>query len=176
MLMAVCRCSKCPAPHMNTHFCMQQGFIATAADGTQCLCVPVLAVVIADLQEMASLLNVRSYPAAFPDANYIVHRDELNSVEDKFPPRTMAFHEKARSLLRHMHAFPRLPAATSTWRLMLIDCFPGAQFRVAALKLRSEGASQSTVDEKLQEGGLRNTFKVPAPPLWDFCFVCCVPD
>ena len=89
--------------------CLQQGFDAKLANGTECLFVPVLAEWIADLLETASLLNVRGFPSGFPDPNYIVNKKDLNSAERKFERQTEAHHKKARQCLAHKH-FVVLPA------------------------------------------------------------------
>ena len=93
-LMSSCVPAK-SARDLRTHACLQQGAVMQTADGRRFHCATALAAWIADLQETASLVNVRAHPAEWSDPNYLVPRGELNSITGKFERRTERHHDKA---------------------------------------------------------------------------------
>lgn len=134
----------------------------TTAAGTQCFCVLVLAAWIADLLETASLLNVRSFPSDYPDASFLVHKDQLNSVDGDFPRRTEEHHDKARQCPPTATIVRAALVNASTSCRKTWPCVTQVVARVQ--RLRDQGASKQVVEAELRAGGLRNTFEVGLHP------------
>ena len=52
------------------------------------MCIPIPAAWIVDLVEAAALLNVRPFPEARPDINFLIKKSEMALVDPPMEPRT----------------------------------------------------------------------------------------
>jgi len=146
-----------PPPH--TPVCLRQGFVMRLADGRLVFFVPVPAAYIADLPEAANVLNVLCYPAKFSDPNYLVPKEELNSVRGVFAERTEEYHNQAS---QHRASSIRRLGSLSVVLCSWSKPTHAAQVIDEAEQLQRQGASKATVEKKLKEAGLRSTDKVLA--------------